>query len=139
MTNPVTPSVTQKGPMPRPNPTLLSGVHSGDNWGMKLPLRYFLIISILLGAVAIPVGWRSYQKWKANEIERMEKELAARCLELEAYLRENSGGLRSVDATPPPRLREPIERIEDSLEELTGVRPERLRRLLEKHAATEYE
>ena len=37
---------------------------------MKLPLRYFLIISILLGAVAIPVGWRLYQKWKAAEIER---------------------------------------------------------------------
>ena len=43
---------------------------------MKLPLRYFLIISILLGAVAIPVGWRSYQKWRADKIERLEKELA---------------------------------------------------------------
>ena len=56
---------------------LLSTVHSGDNWGMKLPLRYFLIISILLGAVAIPVGWRSYQKWKDQrlqaEVERLEK------------------------------------------------------------------
>ena len=41
---------------------------------MKLPLRYFLVVSILLGAAAIPVGWRSYQKWKVAEVERLETE-----------------------------------------------------------------
>jgi len=41
---------------------------------MRLPLRYFLVLSILVGGVAMPVGWRSYQKkWKADEIERLRK------------------------------------------------------------------
>ena len=50
---------------------------------MKLPLRYFLIACLLLGAIGVPLGWRVYQARqlrlaaeKAAEIESLEKELA---------------------------------------------------------------
>ena len=31
---------------------------------MKLPLKYFLLICLLLGAVVAPIGYRKYQEWK---------------------------------------------------------------------------
>ena len=102
---------------------------------MKLPLRYFLIISILLGAVAIPVGWRAYQKWKDQrlqaEVERLEEELT------EAMMLLKAGDFLTPSQEPlvspaQQRLESRVTEIEDRLEKLTGVRPERIQSLLEK-------
>ena len=102
----------------------------------RLSIRTFLVLCLLLGAVAIPVGWRSYQKWKAAEIERLEKELA------EAWQEEPSDFLRVQTTSPfpgttswvylpgsPPnpahvKWKQRIKTMEDRLEKLTGVRPE---------------
>ena len=110
-------------------------------WRPRFSVRTLVVICLLVGAVAIPVG---YQKRKADEIERLEQELAQRCNELQLYLAQHSGGSSlpgappPTIATPPPRLLEPIERIEDRLEKLTGVPSERLRLLLQSHADTDY-
>lgn len=42
---------------------------------MRLPLRYFLLACLLLGAVGVPWGWRVWESRRAAEIERLEKEL----------------------------------------------------------------
>lgn len=100
------------------NSKLLSAGDLGDNNEMKLSLRYFLIISILLGAVAIPVGWRSYQNWKAREIERLEKEKAA---EIDRLKREEFDLLVELIKTigvPPSADMSKLEKRRSAIEDL---------------------
>lgn len=62
-----------------------------------------MVVCLLVGAVAIPVG---YQKRKADEIARLEQELAQRCNELQLCLALHSGG-RSLPGGPPPTIATP--------------------------------
>lgn len=96
---------------------------------MKLPLKYFLLACLLLGAIGIPWAWRAYQARRAAEIQRFEKELR--------LLRENepvgrfsdqyrfSSGPVYVapDSNERKQWQQQVADLESRLEQLTGVRP----------------
>lgn len=103
---------------------LLSTAHSNDNNVTKLPLRYFLIACLLLGAIGVPWGWKVWQKGIANkrnaEIEKLWAELAA-AREIE----DPEKGLGKPHWFPKPSnaVLKKIAKIADKLEALIGMRP----------------
>jgi len=84
---------------------------------MRRSLRLFLVVSLLVGAVGLPLAWRSYLKWKTAEVKRLKEELA-RLWEDESHFEHyDDGSLTDWFSR--------VNGVEDRLERLTGKRPER--------------
>ena len=91
---------------------------------MKLPLRYFLAVSIFLGAIGLPWGYRIYQERREAEIERLEKEW------FELWVNEpqlpfvsSLGVTGYADSPAHQQWEERMRAIEARLKKLTGKKP----------------
>lgn len=95
---------------------------------MKLSLRYFLLLSLVLGAIVLPLAWKGYAKWREKEIARLEKELSSlRAKYIDSFVRDALQGADMRGPVPTPaksaatfELEGEIERVANRLEKLTG-------------------
>ena len=97
---------------------------------MKLSLRTFLVLALLLGAFGVPWGWQAYQAWRAEEIQRLQRELAElRDRQIERVFQDVAAALSSSSqpsdnqlvSSQAAQIEERIADVEDRLMRLTGV------------------
>ena len=67
---------------------------------MKLPVRYFLILCLLLGAVVVPAGWRKHREWRQAEIKRLGLELEMLGSKIFYHPYEMAATRNAVEGTP---------------------------------------
>ena len=105
---------------------------------MKLPLKYFLVLSLLLGAVALPLGYKYFKARREAEIERLTERLEELWIRYEQpHEPHDSNPLYGsfpldIEVGKYQRRQRRIEQeaatIEARLEKLTGKKPERPQR-----------
>ena len=91
---------------------------------MRLNLRTFLIVSVFLGAVAIPVGYKSLQARREAEIERLATKLKK--LWAEEPFDEMWDGNQVTSNPFYVAWERKVAKLESRLGKLTGRKPVRL-------------
>ena len=99
---------------------------------MRLPLRYFLLLTLLLGAVGVPWAWNTYQahlesRKRVAEIDQLKSQLKKEYKNMPTQFGSrpllNTRGQPLISTYFEWELR--VDKLEDRLEQLTGERPQR--------------